>query len=244
MSSIAVCISGEIRTFRETHKSIREFIPDADIFIHTWSNSENSWKDTVQGFKLVEQNTDMQELIDIYQPEDIMIDTPINCFEYEDTKLPDMYKDQKRTGWDKPAKHNYLPMYYGILQADLLRRDSGKSYDMVVRTRPDIKIVNELHMYNGNGVYYTPMDPLIEDWPIDYWSEIRANDFFAWGDEYSMECYSERWYDITYDLQEEVETYGNILGSETSLKNYLDRYCIPCYSIFPNCAEIVRELYV
>ena len=238
---VAVCLSGEARTFKDTYKSLTKFLPNADIFIYTWNTSKNSWKDTIQGFKLVEQVVTEEELRDVYKPTRICVVDHPSHLQIENVHLPLKYKGKCRADKISPQKHNYLPMYWGIYKADLLRQTYSSDYDIVVRSRPDIEIISDLELYHGSGVYYTPMNPL-DGTDVSVWSQWRANDFFAYGDLLSMELYSSRFCELTHDWNTEVPENGNILSSEESLKKYLDARGVRTHPIFPDHCTLVREL--
>jgi hypothetical protein len=141
---IAICISGLVRTYRETFQNFQDsiLIPNQnskiDVFISTWP-IEQSNNSTERSRRLAwygsssppfpENIIDYNDLKTKYNPVSMNIDTPI------------IFK----TDWCPPNPglnvQSLLSMVYKIYACDLLRRQyeevMGFKYDAVIRTRFD-----------------------------------------------------------------------------------------------------------
>jgi hypothetical protein len=88
---------------------------------------------------------------------------------------------------DKP--NNVQKMFYNIYKADCLRQQfeeaNNFSYDLVIRTRPDLGIISELNLQQLNIESNQIIMPA-----SDWHGYPRANDQFAIGNSHSMKIYS------------------------------------------------------
>jgi hypothetical protein len=195
---IAICLSGLVRTYRETYENFKEALinpnlgHEIDIFISTWpiEFSNNSLERTrrlswygEQAIPFPENPIDYTDLITKYNPTSINVEKPITF----------------KADWFTPTAgvniQSMLSMAYKIYACDCLRRQyeqaHGFEYDVVMRARFDclfpisIKIDDKFDL----SVITTPsmMQPrFIVDWD---W----LNDKFAVGTRSIMSTYSD-WY--------------------------------------------------
>ena len=201
----ALILSGEMRTYRHTIDSIKKFLPDADIYLHTWTTSKGSWKNKHRNISIIEESISDNDIIKCYGSQlknYILEDMPnIDNWDYN-VKLP--------YGWKK-RKRNIIDIHYQIYKAFNLIQDT---YDVVVRSRPDVKILKrpELDM---PGIHMTrnPGKRM----------EEKLNDFFAWGDSLSMEVYC--------SMLEYFDDALKILDSEEILfQNYVEKQGVPIHT--------------
>ena len=121
-----------MRTYRHTIDSIKKFLPDADIYLHTWTTSKGSWKNKHRNISVAEESISDNDIIKCYGSQlknYILEDMPnIDSWDYN-VKLP--------YGWKK-RKRNYIDIHYQMYKAFNLIQGT---YDVVVRSRPDVKIL-------------------------------------------------------------------------------------------------------
>lgn len=147
MKRTAVCLSGLVRTFEQTHQNLHDQLlvvnPDFqfDFFLSTWANADS--RKSTQKIRLEQWGHPVEELIPINP-------TPVD-------RLKFIYKpvainvEEKRT-WDVTkytsnkdklaSPEAWLGMTYKIADCDRLRRQyqaqMGFIYDVVIRCRFDI----------------------------------------------------------------------------------------------------------
>jgi len=122
MTKIALCLSGQARSWRESYPFLKKNlldIHDVDIYYHTWV--EKGSTDYIVG---------MDEL---YKPLGSRFNTPFN-------------KDNINAKYPRVASPNFpacntYSMFYSIFMANLIRKeneiDRNKKYDIVIRSRFD-----------------------------------------------------------------------------------------------------------
>jgi len=158
---VALCLSGQSRTFKKCFKSQKKHIIDAlnpDIFIHTWTFSgspdihsthnhgydSEKYKKYVESYQCVVPATD---LIKLYKPKKIIVEHPNYNYFIEKIKQSNRYK--KAEGFEKLFDNdnkykwfNLLMMYYSIFMSNQLKSEFEQeidcSYDIVIRCRMDL----------------------------------------------------------------------------------------------------------
>ena len=130
----AVLISGPPRTYKECFPYfegtiMKKFNPD--IFIHTWSLNEISIRDS--GAQYEPHNIDVLDIINKYQPEEIVIEQPVeNPYNILGVTPPEMLINQ----WPTVVRGTML-MFYGMYKNWLMLEHSKNKYDLIIRTRFD-----------------------------------------------------------------------------------------------------------
>lgn len=197
-----VLLSGKIRNAKDCFDSIKNNLIDvynADVFISTWTTDETD-------------DVTIDDLIKMYSPKSIDV-------EKLDDELLDLF--------DKtiiPFKNNtygietrplfVFLMYYKMMRVNRLKESyetlMGKKYDIVIRTRFDLKIDSKVEYIipNANKIYI----PKGWDWRDGY------NDLFAIGNSYSMGYYSNLYFSLVNMLNS-----GHVLHPELLLKSHLDK---------------------
>ena len=188
---VAVCISGEMRTFNPSH--YRSVFGDVDFFVHT-----NEPDPRIEQLKPVDYN---YEEIDFrshpyhkinkdIQPEEVInsiqrVHPFINELDFSSHSHLDL--EVERPGkWSSKPKH-VLSMFYSIMQCNFLKKSfevkNGFKYDFVVRTRPDIEFSEPI-----NYSKYDCSLVCVPQTPKDLY--FYANDHFAVSSSENMDSYS------------------------------------------------------
>lgn len=129
---IAVCISGQLRTWKKTIKTWRPFIKNehhVDVFVHTWDFNSVSTKINHDGTKTEKISTDeLEEFSSLISPCKMMVESEKSFLPMSSTQA-----------MQHPA---HLSQFYGIMMASRLKRQHEISerfmYDIVIRVRPDL----------------------------------------------------------------------------------------------------------
>jgi hypothetical protein len=157
---VALCLSGQSRTFRQCLTSQRLQIINklkADVFIHSWSFKGDSrlFSSHDHRFKINDYkkyiNHDRNiipatKLLQAYNPKKILIEYPDADYFISQVKKSGRYVahgfNKLFDSEDKYKWFNCLMMYYGIYMSNKLKKDYEKErnfvYDMVIRCRMDL----------------------------------------------------------------------------------------------------------
>lgn len=140
--SIALLLSGETRKYKDNYKSILDSINNIDcynidVFIHTWEEiGAPIWKGKKYNFNHI----DLESIKLEYNPTIINVESKQDWHNGEDNLNQIAYYQ------DSKPNLNYLYMFYGWLKVFLLfkkyTKKNNKKYDFIIRTRPDLKILN------------------------------------------------------------------------------------------------------
>jgi hypothetical protein len=149
---IAIQLFGHLRTYENTYKSIYENVVkpnqdngyEVDIFIHTWNEKDHSdivWHNpNGEVVDTLLKKKDIDLVCEIYKPIRILYEKQL---EPKDKKLIKV----QISDHDIPVKvmHN---LCHTIYKANELRKkqekETGKYYDWVISTRPDIVFLSQL----------------------------------------------------------------------------------------------------
>lgn len=179
---IAICISGQLRTWRKSIGSWRGLIDnehDVDVFVHTWDFNTTSAKLGNNNISSSVSTKEITEFSKEVKAQEIIVDSSM------------MFSPSSSTqALQNPA---HLSQFYGILMASRLKRKKELSdrfiYDLVIRLRPDLyfdtspkSILNlsEYQAFNGFGMSWNKFSGNISDlfWISDsYFYDIIA-DFY------------------------------------------------------------------
>ena len=146
---IAICYSGNLRTFAHCVKNHAEIIKEADVYFSTWDNIKFSNHDndpwhtriTIPSPEIVTENYIVNNTPSNFTIKNIKIDNEKDC----------VIKDIKQ--------HKYLSyQYFKIWDAYQLIVNSHNNYDYIIRLRPDITIDSMVYIPNkivvNNYVWY------------------------------------------------------------------------------------------
>jgi hypothetical protein len=176
---IALCFSGFIRDLNETKNFWTELIKeyDMDVYASFWDLENETNGDT------------KNEFLKTYTPKKIEFE---NYDTFKNSTLdilklnvesPSILSEQFR---NSAEEFGVLSMYYKIWKANLLTKDLGIDYDVVIRARTDIVLDNMFKIEKNNflnvpmGVNMTPIFP----------NSDGINDCFAYANPKIMDYYS------------------------------------------------------
>lgn len=129
---IALCLSGNLRTYQKTFRSLYDFIiglNDIDVFIHTWETlgTGTSWHNTDKDGQHVLIKDNIREINAIYKPKGLLIENN---------------KEKIKADGHSFDIVNVSSMYYGIFKSNELKlkyENANKfKYNLVIRCRPDL----------------------------------------------------------------------------------------------------------
>lgn len=231
---IAICISGLTRTYKQVYDNFVSCLinpnrhHDIDIFISTWLESDsNTSHQFKRNQKIYDSNTDISDLISLYNPASIEVEDKVQlggCEKYS----------KRKSKTSVPAAT--MSMWYKIAKCDQLRRNREeavmKKYDWVVRTRfdlihPERIVVDEL---NKDRIYVPKMWNRVFPDSGDEW----INDKFAIGPSQMMRVYS----DVFYEIDSAWED-GALFQPEVLLHACLSENQIPV-SVLPYDMKLQR----
>ena len=135
---IAVCISGQIRTWEYCCENIKNFLKDTDeyefdYFIHTWDTNDFTLiGDTTP---IYEKENDFENFIDFYKPKLYKIESN------EDFKKRLFKKWKDKHGEPMNTVNLMYSFYKSVTLKKLWERKCGFKYDYVVKIRPDIQFI-------------------------------------------------------------------------------------------------------
>jgi hypothetical protein len=166
MPNIALCISGQPRSYEKGYEYIKENLlahHDIDVFYHTWYNKK----------------TDFAKIKSLYNPVDFLIDQPLkNLYNTKYTRIPS----------EKFPAYFTVSAFYSIFKANKLKklyeRKNKFIYDWVIRIRFDfaLNVTINFSILDKSKLYI----PNCRLSPFkDY-----GNDQFALGSSYVIDRYS------------------------------------------------------
>lgn len=222
MKSIAIVLSGQLRTYKECFDSFNEKILNilkknyyVDIYCHIWN---------------YEKKEDIEELLYLYKPIKYIITKSINY------KLPDFceglyFHNCNNFPYDKIYGHTNQK--YGIYKGFELVKKNEKIYDFVMRCRYDCLFesnisLNELENMKKN---YICVGHGHTKYLNNY--QTNMNDVFAFGFYKDMEKYFNFYDNINLILKDikdrnipKQNTYlFDCIGFSLLFRFYLDHYC-------------------
>lgn len=181
---IAVCLSGDIRSFTHCKASIERFFEGHEVvyFCHTWSDSDKHLCPTEQGnvFVVREDRPDLSEL------EKQSIESFGLKVYSKDKKVPFM-------------STNLFPMWYGVRQSFRMIQKNDfnlADFDLVARCRYDNLFLGQLEQCQGDWLD----DQVVIDY--NYNGYGGYGDQFAVGTPAAMEVYCTLfdWFETSFDL--------------------------------------------
>lgn len=175
-----LCISGQIRSWNLVKNNwFDNFlnINDVDVFFHFWHNSDNSYYVTNRGNGVVDVygdvlnehllgrygDYDISDILNSFKPKSFQIEHPLD-----------------------PSVSNTNSMFHSIQRCNNLKnnyeRDHNFKYDLVIRSRFDLLFTEPviIQEINNNTLY-------VKNRPGGCGG---LNDWFAYGDSYVMDLYS------------------------------------------------------
>lgn len=178
---VAVCLSGQLRTFEKTYESIYNNIistNSADVFIHSWDTGSHEYG--IDKRRVYTNSLDMlDKVVDLYKPKKYLFEKPKD--------FSNMYTLHVTEPWintireitpdiDNAEKHiinQTCGMFYSIYKCNNLKNEYSDEcnihYDAVIRLRFDLNVdypihVKDLDLKKINYHAYSQPDGIINDW--------------------------------------------------------------------------------
>ncbi len=216
----AVCLSGHLRTFRDTYRSFNRNIIEptkADVFIHTWetiNSKDPTWWSEVGDGKSYHEITEncLDEIKNYYKPKKITIEESKDFYD-------DKYLKINRESFCK--LENIYSMMYSIKKSNELRKEyqseNNLEYDVVVRCRTDLEFQNKISFEDfKGGLFYTP--PYLSH--RQYYNVVC--DIFCYGSPDVMDTYANLIDNFDeYFMTRKAILYNNKIVPEYALRNFL-----------------------
>ena len=130
----ALCLSGHMRTYKDTASSLMKNIISplsCDVFIHTWDIRDH----TPHGYYEDKKDDDFAQLEEIFNPKRIVIQ---NQEEITNDLIKPLIAKYSLRGAFHNKPEGVLCMYYKRREVFNLLKETGESYDLIISTRPDI----------------------------------------------------------------------------------------------------------
>jgi hypothetical protein len=225
---IAVCLSGIPKFWNKSYESIKQWLPTADIFIHTWKINDNSEVNENTCYSPNAYNniaaTDYN-LVHAYNPKKYIIQDFVLKKKFFENQCEKYFSNFENPPAGNKNSISQLSMFYSLREACRLKasheRENSFTYDIVVRMRFDseIKTFLDLNTLDYKNTLYIPNG---RDWG-------GINDQFCFGNssiiDMVCECYT--FYDIHI-------TVTNFYGPEVILKQHLATFLTQYNIIRPN----------
>ena len=209
MKKICICFSGELRNIDESIEYWLEIKNkyNADIYGSFWYTDNEYHKEL---FK-----TKLNPIKIEYENFNLFKKTTIDIYN-EEINVPSEINETERI---HNSKSEYVSMWYKVWRCNLLSNITN--YDIVIRSRTDIKIENLKINYND---YITIPSIFIGIW--DYKNCEGPTDIFAYGNQKIMNYYSSIYLYITRYLKEGyyMHPVENILRVHLSNRNLTVNY--------------------
>lgn len=176
---VALCFSGNIRDLDETKTFWLDFIEkyDADVYASFWDVENFETNDTINNFEKIYTPKRLEiENYEVFKKttQDIAsyyINPPVEMGKFVDVVT-------------RPFGH--LPMYYKVWRANLLTKQLGIEYDLVIRARTDI-VLDEKFELKKNNYLNVPMGKVSN---YVFTNNFGMNDCFAYAIPKIMDYYS------------------------------------------------------
>lgn len=245
---IAVCMSGQPRTWRVAYKNIqhhfdipsvtifgREYRVEVDYFIHAWNrNTWNRWK---EGRAEIVSDEEQEEIKRLYKPKGFIVEA----------QAPD---------YDRGVNYLWLPLFDSFSKSVHLKRSyeiaNGFEYDMVFKSRLDVifdpRFKCRIHDLQPLTVY---SDRKLDKFLNEYYSS-HLSDLVFYSDSHTMDIIAgiDRFYRRIHSPDVNAERHNTneaddgwlALGPGTLLYRYVVmKGILPIYNSYKAMGIIVRE---
>jgi hypothetical protein len=153
---LALCFSGQPRTFKSAYPKIKEHILDkfdCDVFIFTFDKKDSSSIGLLNSWRYQDEGT-IEEYLSLYKPKVARVEPYTDEMESYLAELEVKYKTQRSDNYFR----RYIAMLYGIIVVNVMKNYKQPEYDYTIRIRPDISLTkfelpkgNLLIDHHGNG---------------------------------------------------------------------------------------------
>lgn len=245
--NIAVCISGQLRGYKGNLKSLVNcFALDRHtykVFVHTWNNIGRKFPTPLHASRVFSgmfsktyyecfvNKPNLQEYIKNSYPNfyDLLVNSSQASLdvlkkEYQTSNVViDNEDDEPFLTWGNQEK-----MHYKIYAAHKLAMDSGEQFDLIIRIRPDLKIVAKnpvdlLEIENkskSNLSIFTVGGFIDVLWHYDY----LINDAFAIGIPATMKIYANTYEDFSMHIKNNTYRHTRNFCGHTTLEHNIFFY--------------------
>lgn len=134
---IAVCLSGQPRTFRTVSKNILERFQNSDVevdyYIHCWTDNESYTEEAVKGTKYFLEESDklFKELTDTFMPKKLIVESRYSVLGKEASQ------------WESQM--------YSVQKSVQMALNSFEIYDCVFWTRMDLLLIDSERFLDGKA---------------------------------------------------------------------------------------------
>ena len=173
----ALCISGELRSYRETYFQLKKNIINQlkpDIFIYSWDSIGGSWKSRANDNKYNKFFVDhfhnaargkqlKNDLQTLFSPRSMILETFKENYKNTINNISrpvELLLDPNKNRW---SQYN-LPMFYTMYHCNQLKikaeLEDKREYDLVIKMRTDIKFpkIPENILKKKTVLWYYPKD--------------------------------------------------------------------------------------
>ncbi len=227
---VAVCFSGHMRTYDKTYQSLKLNLLDhydTDIFIHTWSKSNN-----VRGKDFGKDDIDIEkEIKEIYKPKSLLIEPQkefklnfCECFNFARTN-----------------PHNvFSKMYSMSCVGNLLKEyqlNNDVQYDIVLSLRSDMEFLKPIKLIKEENKIFIPGNVRVP--------ENTYHDYYAYGSSNIMQVYFN-----VYNEFDNICKKLNKFKPEKVLTDYIDsknievKFCDLFYNLLRMNGDVLQMEYV
>lgn len=196
---VAVCFSGYPRFYDRLDLSD---YGDADFYLHSWydkiedAHKESCVSSFTERMKCFEYIAN-KDLIDFIKPKTYILES------YKENEDRFNYIYKRFRNCEGITRKSVLPMYYSVKKSIELALNSTTKYDIIVRTRFDLKLEQKIKYVKDHRIHIP-----------DQFHFFGLNDQFAYGSPLVMKKYA--------GIYDYLSTYPDIqLNPETILKRYL-----------------------
>jgi hypothetical protein len=228
---IGVCLSGHYRTFDHNFSYWNDNVfskYDCDVFLHTWNvmgNRKNG--NDVDAVETMDRLTRTEEELKLqYNFTDAVIqdyNEPLAEFLEKSKRVRELRNnivDERYAEMLKKRRITHLySMWYKALKCFQLTEKTNTQYDLIIRSRPDIAILDTFTL--------DEVDPMYINWPrySQGWF-LEPHDYFAIGNYENMKIYN--------NLYNRIEDMESILEIDKRVFRAGDGYGIPGIERFLN----------
>jgi hypothetical protein len=204
---VAICFSGKLRDIEYNYDFWSGILSkyNVDVYGSFWDDENLDKGDTIENF------------IKLYNPKKIETEK-YSIFKQSTVDIASLYVSAPTNLWqplkDQANNFTILPMYYKIWKANLLSKDVGLEYDVVIRSRTDIRFDEKLDIQINNMINVP--SGLIR---ANFHNSFGINDCFGYGPPKLMDYYSFTYLQLLQYLNE-----GNyLIPAENILRVHLSK---------------------
>lgn len=238
---IALCISGQMRTYRKCYGFLMENIInplEPDIFIHTWREQGGTTKADIDVADYYDPVTE-QRLDRLYSP----IAAHVEDFDDEYFTQKDGVAIPKKLKEETNHWKGNIPLFYKMYACNELKsrheNRNGFEYDIVIKIRPDLIVSEPI----PEKVFNEPNTLWHSEYGID--TTMQVSDKFAISSSENIDYYTSVWEHLN-DYWENPLGDGmskNIRVGERLMRHHLEKKNINVDSFSSHCKILRTRQY-